>query len=296
MIRRFGKNIFSVDPCAQIEARQYCFADGGEDGAASGGGGGADDNSGDDGSSEGAGDGGEGKAASSENNNSLLGKKDEEGDNPDSKGTTDKKKEVKLFANKFKTTEDLEAGYKELTKKLTESGKIAPEKYELSLPEGLQLADADNDPLLKSFSEVAKKHNLNNDAYNDLIALKLQADAESVPNFENEMAKLGDNAQQLVSGLDNYLKSNLSADEYNVALNVATTAEGVLLLDKLRKMGESTKLPGDNVDKQAARATPEQAEEALAKAREAEKKDASSPEAIRLRKEAQRLFKEAYPE
>lgn len=147
--------------------------------------------------------------------------------------TTDEVQEVQLLANKFKTAEELEKGYIEQQKLLREKGKLAPESYELSLPEGMTVAD--DDPLLGQFSELAKKHNLSNEAYNEFIAMKLQSDASMATDLDAERAKLGDNADEILANVGNFYRSKLSAEGFAAVQGLAATADGVMALDALRK-------------------------------------------------------------
>lgn len=281
-MRRKNKSFFKYSFADLMENKFHLFADDGADDAA--GGGGADDAADD---ASGADDAADDKAAAAPaSKDSLLSAADKKAD------IKTKADEVVLLAGKFKNAEELETGYKELTKKLTESGKIAPDKYELALPEGLALADADNDPLLKSFDEVAKKHNLTNAAFNDLIALKLKADLESAPNYEAEVEKLGPKGMETLKGLSSFLSANLSKEEYIIAERMCATAEGVKVLDKLRGLTVNSTVPGAMGGDNSGKPSKEAAEEKLAKANKA--LAAGLPEGPRLRKEAEAMFAEIY--
>lgn len=235
-----------------------------------------------DGSKDGASKDGKGK-------DSLL---DKDENNESTGVKKDDSKKLDLLAGKYKNVDELVKGYSDLTKKLTESGKLAPDNYDLKLPAGLQVEK--DDPLLKTFSDVAKKYNLPNDAFNEFVKLKLEADAVNVPDPAAEMEKLGKNGKELVGGISKFYSSKLTAAEFDQVKGIAVTAEGVKLLDKLRKLGGNTQPPKGGDGDSKGGATPEEAETALAKAREAEQKGA--PDAAALRKEAVRMFNEAYPE
>lgn len=248
---------------------------------------GSDDGEGDKGKSGKEGKEGKDKKAKG----SLI---DDDSDDADESVSSKKKKnddKVDLLAGKYKTQEELVAGYNELTKKLREQGKLAPEKYEIKLSEGFSVEK--DDPMVAKFSEIAKKHNLSNDAYNAIIEFKLAYDAENMPDYEAEKKALGPKADELLNGVSSFFRSKLNADDFAFATTIATTARGVKWLDNVRKLLGSTKLPAGSSG-QPAKVTLQEAEEALAKAVKAEKE--GSADAPRLRKEAERKFEQVYPE
>lgn len=290
-MRLKNKSFFKNNFTEQLENKFYLFAEGDEGGEGAGGGAGDDADGADAVAAAAAADkaadaAGADKAA--KKTDSLLNAADKKTD------IKTKADEVVLLAGKFKTAQEMEQGYKELTKKLVESGKIAPDKYELELPDGLALADPENDPMLKSFNDVAKKHNLSNEAYNELIALKLASDAEAMPNYEAELEKLGDKGLETLKSLSNFLSANLSKEEYAVAERLCATADGIKVMDKLRSLSVNSKVPGVIGNEGTGKITAEAAEEKLRKANEA--LAANRPEGPRLRKEAEQAFKELYPE
>jgi len=225
---------------------------------------------------------------------SLLAKRTQvEGDaetNEQAETTTEEGK-VDLLANKFNNVDALEEGYLNLVSKMRNEGKLAPEAYELALPEGFEVAE--DDPLVSEFSELAKKHNLSNDAYNDIIKMKLEADSQVTVDPASEMEKLGENAQELISGLDSFYKSKLNAEEYAQVQALATTADSIKALDAIRKSVQNVSVPTTPAQPKST-VTEQDAQVALAKAMEAERNNA--PEAPALRKKASAMFKAVYPD
>jgi len=63
-------------------------------------------------------------------------------------------------------------------------------------------------------------------------------------NQENELAKLGDNAGQRIKAVENALKFK-AGDSYDEIKDMITTADGVILAEKLIKSFAPTKLPID---------------------------------------------------
>jgi hypothetical protein len=158
---------------------------------------------------------------------------------------TESTEEEKLYVGKYKSVEDLEAGYKELTKKIREKTPEAPEKYELDftddedlkglVPEGTNLNE---DEMFIGMSDVFKKHNLTQEAVNDIVKAKLMHDASLNPDFDTEMKKLGDNANDRIVAVSKFVQKNFSESEQALLADVGSTAEGVALVEKLMKMSK----------------------------------------------------------
>lgn len=201
--------------------------------------------------------------------------------------------EVEMFADRFKSIEELEKGYKELRSKIGEQGKIAPDQYEVNLGEGYQIEEGDE--LLASFSEIAKKHNLTNEAFNELVKFKLDSDMSVSIDPVAEMEALGPKANEMIKGVDLFIKGSVSPESYEVLRDIATTADVVKALNELKNSTKQFNPPAPGQAETAKRgATLEDAEAALAKARAAEQ--SNDPDAALLRKRASALFKEVYPE
>lgn len=210
---------------------------------------------------------------------------------PEDNPATEKSgEEVTLLADKYKTVEELEKGYKEAIKTLTEKGKVAPESYELAEDLGFD----PEDPMLGEFSEVAKKHNLSNEAYNDLVKFKAEMDAKMAPNPEAELEKLGPNANELIQGVSKFYQSKLSAEQYESVKAIASTAEGVQILDTLRKsFSETAPVTSRESVTREPSVTQDQAEAKLAESTRLHQ-EGKFEEAQIIRQEATRMFEKLY--
>jgi len=145
------------------------------------------------------------------------------------------------YANKFGSVDELEKGYKELTQKLREKLPEAPEEYKLDLGEIEGLADfkekldgldISEDPMFKAALPAFKKHNLSQDAVNDIIADVLKSDIEGAVDKEAELAKLGDDGDKILSEVARF-NAKLPEEEQAFINSIATTAEGVKFAHKL---------------------------------------------------------------
>jgi len=103
----------------------------------------------------------------------------------------------------------------------------------------------EGDEMVSAFTEWAQKGNMSQDMLNEGFAiLAAQAGVSAEVSVENELAKLGDNPQARIDKVDNYLRSNLSADKYIEMAEVAKTAEGIKLVEALIPAQAQPKLSG----------------------------------------------------
>ena len=136
--------------------------------------------------------------------------------------------------------ENMAKSYNELNSKF--GGFTGAPKEGYQVPEGFE---ADDD-LFKTYSEYANGINMSQAAFAQGWELvSTQAGVSAEVSVENELAKLGDNPQARIDKVDNYLRSNLSADKYIEMAEVAKTAEGIKLVEALIPAQAQTKLSGD---------------------------------------------------
>lgn len=120
----------------------------------------------------------------------------------------------------------------------------APEEYEFSLSDqlvekGVEL-DKEN-PLIASFTEMAKEANMDAKMANTLVNMYVESQYADSLSFEDseaervqeEMKKLGDNADQRISNIANWAKANLNPEHVDGLAEVATTASGVQAIEAL---------------------------------------------------------------
>lgn len=155
------------------------------------------------------------------------------------------------YAGKFGSVDDLEKGYKELSAKVREKAPTAPEEYELNLGEVESLADyktqlegldLNDNTLIQAALPAFKKHNISQDAANEIIADVLAADLSEMINPEEELKKLGPEGGELIKELSAF-KAKFPAEEQGFLDQIATTAEGVKFLAKLRDMTGEKAIP-----------------------------------------------------
>jgi len=145
--------------------------------------------------------------------------------------------------DKYKSVAEQAKAYTELEKKF--GGFTGAPKDGYSGPEGIDGDDA----LLQELTEFATKTNMSQEAFGDAWEL-LSAQNEAVQqvSHEQEIASLGDNAQERIKNVEGYLKNNLDAADYEVVRDLVTDAKSIELVEYLVRATAPTKLPIDGGD------------------------------------------------
>jgi hypothetical protein len=145
--------------------------------------------------------------------------------------------------DKYKSVAEQAKAYTELEKKF--GGFTGAPKDGYSGPEGIEGDDA----LLQELTEFATKTNMSQEAFGDAWEL-LSAQNEAVQqvSHEQEIASLGDNAQERIKNVEGYLKNNLDADVYEEVRNLVTDARSIELVEHLVRATAPAKLPIDGGD------------------------------------------------
>lgn len=153
--------------------------------------------------------------------------------------------EEKLFAGKYKTPEDLEKGYKELSKKVRENKVEVPDEYNLEKLEGVFEAD---DPMLTKYLGKFKELGLSQDQAEHILA---EYGADMIGQKidpEAELAKLGNEGKSIIGEIESFVAkqgSNFSDSEKQILASMTSTAEGVRAFHKLVSMTKTQNIPSD---------------------------------------------------
>ena len=144
------------------------------------------------------------------------------------------------FNPKYGSVAEQAKGYSELEKKF--GGFTGAPKDGYSAPEGVEPDDA----LLSELQEFATKTNMSQDAFSEAWELlSAQASAVEEVSHEQEIAKLGDNAQQRIKTVEGFLKNNLDAEAYERVSKKVTNADAIELIEEIVSATAPAKLPID---------------------------------------------------
>ena len=112
----------------------------------------------------------------------------------------------------------------------------APEKYELPTIEGADVGVMAEHPLTKWWAEFAFENGFDQETFKSGIEMYLQARAQDVPNPEQELKALGDNAKARTEAVGLWVGQNFDESEIGVIEQICTTAQGVKVMEKLMQM------------------------------------------------------------
>lgn len=200
------------------------------------------------------------------------------------------------YAGKYGSVEDLEKGYKELVQKLTEKNPKAPEKYTFDFTEDEDLKDLtegydfESDPLFSRMSLIMKEKNISQDTANALIREYLMFEKESIPDVGEEQKKLGHDGQRMISEVEDFVSRNYSAEEQDIARQIASTAEGVKFLHKTAQLGASKSIPTSS---ESTNNTTQTSRDLFEKANEIRRELQTNPYSKELERQYNEVFEKA---
>lgn len=151
---------------------------------------------------------------------------------------------VKELANSYQHVEKkMSTARDELRSEIEEELKESrqqnvPESYELKIPddmvpEGVDLnLDSDN-PEVRQAMEFAKKNNLTQEQFDDLVKIRVGTELQGYERSQQELAKLGERAQQRIDRLVSWGQSNLNSKDFETFRGLAHSAEQVKLLESI---------------------------------------------------------------
>ena len=158
--------------------------------------------------------------------------------------------------------EDLSASYNSLEKKLGSRtdelskqirediekerlGRV-PEAYEVKtpeVPEGINIEVNKEMPLLQWWEETAKSNGLSQEQFDSGIKAFVDNEISSLPDINNEEKILGENAKQRIESAELWAKKNLSKDGYDTVANLASSANGVKVIEELMRLTKDVPMP-----------------------------------------------------
>lgn len=197
--------------------------------------------------------------AQSENTDTLLPEVEETPENSGVEEETQDKDEAGedegyKYANKYSSVEDLEKGYKEVTAKLREKQPPAPDEYIFDgLSEDPDFADnkdfienidLSEDPLLQAALPAFKKHNISQEAANDIVKAVLKTNSASSVNPEEELGKLGENADEVLNEVARWVHK-FPKERQEALMALTYTAEGIKTLKAMKDMSGEKAVPAE---------------------------------------------------
>ena len=155
-----------------------------------------------------------------------------------------------LYANKYKSIEELEKGYKEAISMATKKNPGAPEEYDFDFSDHETLRDADisldEDAIFTAAIPAFKRNGISQEAAKDIVAEVLASTYEQMPDIGEELKKLGDNGAEMVSSVQKVVSRDFNESERAIAQMLGQTAEGLQFMhDRLVKPMQMQSIPND---------------------------------------------------
>lgn len=140
-------------------------------------------------------------------------------------------------SKRFKSVDQQAKSYLELEKKFGAHRGAPKDGY--AIPVGFD----GEDELVKQAIERAGKHNINQEAFNDIFELvSASAGVGQEVTVEGEIAKLGENASERIKTVETFLKNN-AGDKFGEFESLLTTAQSVELVEKMITVLAPGKMP-----------------------------------------------------
>tara|TARA_E500000331_G_scaffold105852_1_gene102586 strand:+ start:83 stop:829 length:747 start_codon:yes stop_codon:yes gene_type:complete len=175
---------------------------------------------------------------------------------------TTKQVNIENLASSYNSLESkLGSRTEDLTKQIRtdlEADKIknVPESYKLNVPElddKVNLKIEKEMPIVQWWDKTAKDAGLSQEQYDDGVKAFVDNALANIPNPQIETQKLGDAGKERIEAASMWSKKHLSPEGYNTIANLASTAEGVKVVEELMKLNKDSNMPTSNtqVDAQA---------------------------------------------
>jgi hypothetical protein len=167
----------------------------------------------------------------------------------------------RVYAGKYKTVDDLERGYTELSKKLGQSTdelrttltneitasleaqrmEGVPAKAddyaftppEGMIPEGVEFSMDTTNPVFRKWRDLAHNLKLTPEQFNAATALYVENELSLLPNPADELKKLGENAQARIDRVDLWAKKHLKPENHAIMQEYSNRADMITLFEDL---------------------------------------------------------------
>jgi len=156
----------------------------------------------------------------------------------------------------FKALEKVNKDYKELRTKMSQGLHKAPTDGEYARDVFTQANEAEDDEVMTSYIDLAKKHGISQEAFNDMASLYFDAvgaaEDFAKTSIEEEKGKLGRNADRIISETSAWLtklssSGVLSNNELESIANASTNATFITAINKIRQSYNEAPIPANEI-------------------------------------------------
>lgn len=172
---------------------------------------------------------------------------------PDNFWSDDDGPDIEAAFNELnKVTKD----YKELRTKMSQGLHKAPKDGEYATEMFAEANVPDDDEMLSGYKDLAKKHGISQDAFNDFASLYFDAagaaDDFAQTSIQEEKSKLGRNADKIITETSTWLTKLSTAGVINdketeAIANASTNASFITALNKIRQSYNESPIPAIDI-------------------------------------------------
>tara|TARA_R100000773_G_scaffold44310_2_gene45008 strand:+ start:955 stop:1698 length:744 start_codon:yes stop_codon:yes gene_type:complete len=136
---------------------------------------------------------------------------------------------------KFSTGKEEEMEERIVEKLAAEHAENVPESYDLpALPEGITEEMVNANPMTEWWKNVSKENGFSQDEFQAGVTQFVENLQAEHTNIDEEMNKLGENAEARIEAVDNFAQTFFPPDEYEaIQWSLGTSAEGVKALERV---------------------------------------------------------------
>lgn len=160
----------------------------------------------------------------------------------------------------FEELATVKRDYKELRTKMSQGLHKAPKDGEYTMDIMTDAGIENDDPMLEGYLEIAKKHGISQDAFNEIAEVYLasagEMEAKSQETIAEQKAKLGPRADKIIAETEQWLmkfaQSNVLNDaEINAVANASTDASFITAMNKIRQSYNEAPIPSIEIQEGA---------------------------------------------
>lgn len=196
--------------------------------------------------------------------------------------------EPRVYAKKYKTIDELEAGYVELSKKLGQTDDerrqamtdeisasmregVPAEATEYAftppdgmIPEGMEFSMEPDNPVFGKWQAFAHRIGLSPADFNEATALYIENELMMLPDPAAQRKALGENAEGRIERVQLWSKKNLSEDSYNAVMEGSTSAAMIVAFEEMMaQSGDGGDVGGGNDGGDGGKLTREELEKMM---------------------------------
>ena len=122
-----------------------------------------------------------------------------------------------------------------------------PDTLKEQMPEGMDFEFNEADPMLNFWKQHAFENGFSQEEFEQGISAFIESSFSDVPNYDEEISKLGENANERINHIAMWAKKTFSEPTYQALSDFAITAQNTVALEEIMRLqGEPAFAPGSS--------------------------------------------------